>query len=59
MVDSAHPTAPGPGMGCDLEDQRGVVRPQDAGNDGNDRCDRGAIELLEDVIFFDDLDIQY
>ena len=59
VVDSAHPTAPGPGIGCDLEDQRGVVRPQDAGNDGNDRCDRGAIELLEDVIFFDDLDIQY
>ena len=56
VVDSAHPAAPGPGIGCDLEDQRGVVRPQDA---GNDRCDRGAIELLEDVIFFDDFDIVY
>jgi predicted outer membrane repeat protein len=59
VVDSAHPVTPGPGLGCDAADQRGVLRPQDAGSDGNDRCDRGAIELLEDVIFFDNLDIIY
>lgn len=59
VVDSAHPSAPGPGIGCELEDQRGVLRPQDAGSDGTARCDRGAIELLEDVIFYDDFDIAY
>ncbi len=59
VVDSAHPTQPGPGIGCDKEDQRGVVRAQDGDGNGDARCDRGAIELLEDVIFFDDLDIVY
>ncbi len=59
VVDSAHPSAPGPGIGCDAADQRGVLRPQDAGSDGTARCDRGAIELLEDVIFYDDFDIAY
>ncbi len=59
VVDSAHPTAPGPGIGCDAEDQRGVSRAQDGDDDGSARCDRGAIELLEDVIFFDDYDIAY
>ncbi|MCF6300647.1 MAG: right-handed parallel beta-helix repeat-containing protein [Proteobacteria bacterium] len=59
VVDSAHPTAPGPGIGCDAEDQRGVVRAQDGDDDGTARCDRGAIELLEDIIFYDDFDIAY
>ena len=59
VVDNAHPTAPGPGLGCDAEDQRGVIRPQDGDHDGSGRCDRGAIELLEDIIFYDDYDIQY
>lgn len=59
VVDSAHPTAPGPGIGCDAEDQRGVVRAQDGDDSGDARCDRGAIELLEDVIFYDDFDIAY
>lgn len=59
VVDSAHPTAPGPGIGCDAEDQRGVPRAQDGDDDGNARCDRGAIELLEDIIFYDDFDIVY
>jgi len=59
VVDSAHPTAPGPGIGCDAEDQRGVTRAQDGNDDGTARCDRGAIELLEDVIYYDDFDIAY
>ncbi len=59
VVDSAHPTTPGPGIGCEAEDQRGVARAQDGNHDGNARCDRGAIELLEDVIFYDDFDIAY
>jgi predicted outer membrane repeat protein len=59
VVDSAHPVTPGPGLGCDAEDQRGVVRAQDGDHNGTARCDRGAIELLEDVIFFDDFDIVY
>ncbi len=58
-IDSAHPSAPGPGIGCEAEDQRGVSRPQDSYGDGNDRCDRGAIELSDDIIFFDDYDIVY
>lgn len=59
IVDSAHPTTPGPGIGCEAEDQRGVARAQDGNHDGTARCDRGAIELLEDVIFYDDFDIAY
>ncbi len=59
IVDSAHPAAPGPGLGCEAEDQRGVARTQDGDHDGSARCDRGAIELLEDVIFYDDFDIVY
>ena len=58
-MDSAHPVAPGPGIGCEASDQRGVERAQDGDHDGNARCDRGAIELLEDIIFFDDFDIDY
>ncbi len=59
VVDSAHPVTPGPGLGCDAEDQRGVQRAQDGDHDGNARCDRGAIELLEDIIYYDDFDIAY
>ena len=59
VVDSAHPSAPGPGIGCYAEDQRGVIRAQDGDGNGNARCDRGAIELLEDIIFYDDFDIAY
>ncbi|VAW44407.1 hypothetical protein MNBD_GAMMA03-864 [hydrothermal vent metagenome] len=60
VVDSAHPTTPGVGgLSCDAEDQRGVARAQDGDGDGNARCDRGAIELLEDIIFYDDFDIAY
>ncbi|WP_223789058.1 choice-of-anchor Q domain-containing protein [Marinicella meishanensis] len=58
-VDSAHPAAPGPGIGCEGVDQRGVSRPQDSYADGDARCDRGAIELSADIIFYDDLDISY
>ena len=35
------------GGGCTTIDQRVVVRPQDADNDGNARCDIGAFELDE------------
>jgi len=59
VVDSAHPSAPGPGIGCEAEDQRGVVRAQDGDHDGIARCDRGAIELLDDVIFYDSYDIAF
>lgn len=58
-VDSAHPAEPGPGIGCEPEDQLGVERPQDSYADGVDRCDRGAIELSADIIFYDDFDISY
>lgn len=59
VVDSAHPSAPGSGLGCEAEDQRNILRPQDGDHNGTSRCDRGAIELLEDIIFYDDFDIQY
>lgn len=59
VVDSAHPSQPGPGIGCDAEDQRGIVRAQDGDHDGTARCDRGAIELMDDVIFYDNYDISY
>lgn len=59
VVDSAHPATPGPGIGCEGEDQLGVTRPQDSYADGNDRCDRGAIELSADIIYFDEFDISY
>ncbi|TDR23844.1 right-handed parallel beta-helix repeat-containing protein [Marinicella litoralis] len=59
VVDSAHPSAPGPGIGCEAVDQRGVMRAQDGDHNGTARCDRGAIELLDDVIYYDDFDIQY
>ena len=58
-IDSAHPAAPGPGIGCEGEDQLGVSRPQDSYGDGNDRCDVGAIELSEDIIFFDGVDFSF
>jgi len=58
-VDSAHPAAPGPGIGCEGEDQLGLSRPQDSYGDGIDRCDVGAIELSEDIIFFDGVDFSF
>lgn len=58
-IDSAHPAAPGPGIGCEGEDQLGVSRPQDSYGDGIDRCDVGAIELSEDIIFFDGVDFSF
>jgi len=49
LKDSAHPSTPGLPSACEAEDQLELNR----ATDGGDRCDRGAIELSSDIIFFD------
>ena len=49
LVNSGNPLTPGLPDACETEDQLGLNR---AAN-GGDRCDRGAIELSSDIIFFD------
>jgi hypothetical protein len=36
---------------CQLEDQRGIIRPLDGDGDGTATCDAGAIEMLEPIFF--------
>ncbi|MGJ8664574.1 MAG: hypothetical protein ACSHWU_13035 [Marinicella sp.] len=52
LVDSASPASPGISDSCEVEDQLGLTR----ATEGGDRCDRGAIELSSDIIFFDGLE---
>ena len=40
-------------IGCEEEDQEFNERPVDFDGNGNARCDVGAIELDDDVIFHD------
>ncbi len=49
LVDTAHPSMPGLPDACEPIDQLGLDRT----NDGGVRCDRGAIELSSDIIFFE------
>ncbi len=48
LVDTASPTSPGFIGACEVEDQLGLIR----ADDGGAQCDRGAIELSSDIIFF-------
>ena len=41
------------GLGCEEDDQHFTDRPIDFDGNGNARCDIGAVELSDDVIFFD------
>lgn len=45
LVDSANPAAPGISNSCEADDQLGLIR-------ATGGCDRGAIELSSDIIFF-------
>ncbi len=49
LVNSANPIIPGGFNACEIEDQLNL----DRASDGGVRCDRGAIELSSDIIFFD------
>jgi hypothetical protein len=51
MIDHGHPVIGA--IGCEEEDQQGADLPIDFDGDGTDRCDVGAVELSDDVIFFD------
>jgi hypothetical protein len=51
LVDQGH-TVIG-AIGCEDDDQQFNDRPLDGNGDGTSRCDVGAIELGDDVIFFD------
>jgi hypothetical protein len=51
MLDQAHPVIGA--IGCEEDDQHFLERPVDFDGDGNARCDVGAVEMSDDVIFFD------
>jgi len=51
VIDQAHPVICA--IGCEEDDQDFTERPVDFDGDGNARCDIGAIELDDDVIFHD------
>jgi hypothetical protein len=51
MVDAGHPVIGA--IGCEEDDQVFAERPADGDGDGNARCDVGAIELSDDVLFHD------
>ena len=51
LIDTGHPVIGA--IGCEEDDQQFVERPIDFDGDGNARCDVGAVELSDDVIFFD------
>jgi CSLREA domain-containing protein len=51
VIDQAHPVIGA--IGCEEDDQDFTERPVDFDGDGNARCDVGAIELDDDVIFHD------
>ncbi len=55
LIDLGHPVTGGP-IGCEEDDQHFLERPVDFDGNGNARCDVGAIELSDDVIFFDPLE---
>ncbi len=50
-LDQAHPVIGA--IGCEEDDQHFLERPVDFDGDGSARCDVGAVELSDDVIFFD------
>lgn len=50
-LDQAHPVIGA--IGCEEDDQHFLERPADFDGDGNARCDIGAVEMSDDVIFFD------
>lgn len=52
VVDSAHPSTPGLPIACLADDQLELDRI----NDGGDRCDRGAIEVSSDIIYYDEFE---
>jgi len=51
MIEHGHPVIGA--IGCETDDQDFLERPVDFDRDGNARCDVGAIEMSDDVIFFD------
>ena len=51
VIDQAHPVIGA--IGCEEEDQDFNPRPVDFDGDGSARCDVGAIELDDDVVFHD------
>ena len=54
VIDQGHPVIGA--IGCEAEDQDFNERPVDFDGDGNARCDVGAIELDDDVIFHDPME---
>lgn len=55
VIDKGHPAISV--NGCDPEDQHGTVRPVDFDDSGSPRCDIGAVEMSDDVIFFDPMEL--
>jgi CSLREA domain-containing protein len=51
IIDAGHPVIGA--IGCEEEDQHFVERPQDFNVAADNNCDVGAVELAQDVIFFD------
>lgn len=51
LIDQGHPVIGS--IGCEDADQHGTGRPQDFNGVPDDNCDIGAVELAEEVIFFD------
>jgi hypothetical protein len=49
-IDAANPTD------CIDEDQAGKTRPLDGNNDGTARCDKGSIEMVNNIIFSNSFD---
>lgn len=54
VIDQGHPAISS--IGCEDDDQHGTTRPVDFDASGTPRCDVGAIEMSDDVIFFDPFD---
>jgi len=54
LIEQGHPVIGA--IGCEEDDQDFVERPVDFDGDGTARCDVGAIELSDDVIFFDPME---
>lgn len=54
MIDLGHPVIGS--IGCEDDDQHFVDRPVDFDGNGNARCDVGAVEMSDDVVFHDPFD---
>jgi CSLREA domain-containing protein len=54
LLDQGHPVIGA--IGCEDDDQQFTDRPADGNGDGTSRCDVGAVEMSDDVIFFEPFD---